>query len=88
MLTKLQIAKGVLAAIVIHDTFASAKIKTKYGKTLENNIHLQNLCVDLKAALDSHHEQLSYVIHMLNEHDIAFDEFDLIALPNVEIKAV
>jgi hypothetical protein len=39
-------------------------------------------------AVTSANEQMSYLVSILNKHQISLDEFDYIALPNVKPKRV
>lgn len=79
MPNKWQLATAALAALVAYDVYYEAKLKKK--------LHLRaHAIVALTQQNQSLHEQMSYMCHKLNENEIALDEFDLIALPNVETK--
>jgi hypothetical protein len=73
----LQILAGVAFGIIARD-LVTRPIRTKYNILLQHHAE----CVD---AYNSLHDQMNYLCHLLNEHDITLDEFDQIALPNVKI---
>lgn len=76
MLTKSQIAQGALLVFaVVHD------IRTQMEAKAAARLYLE--------ALDAHEEivatqdaQMKYLCHLLDDHEIALDEFDMIALSN------
>lgn len=72
-MTESQIVKGLLAAVVAHDLYTTAKNKAKRHQLQEeNNTLLIQLAHTTSAA--------KYLCSMLDKHEISADEFDLIAL--------
>lgn len=82
MPTEYKILAGVLAVCVSYDLgrlSANRKLKKKLSDSVVTSIELWKLNMEL-------HGELSYVINeVLNKRDIALDEFDLIALPHVNL---
>lgn len=75
MLTKSQIAIGVLAVVAIHDTMVNVKNKKRFNEILEENTTLKSL-VNQNAFV------ARYLVEIINANEIALDEFDMIALNN------
>lgn len=79
MPNKLQLIAGAVALAVAHD-LGARRIKKQYLKplalTFDKVVQENDMLTD----------EMRYLLHVLNENDIALDEFDLIALPHVTVK--
>jgi hypothetical protein len=78
------IAPAMFALVVAHDI--SIQIKAKKARALAvevletQEIYAHELVKDYEEKLTAAGAQIQYLIHLLNEHGIEIDEFDLIAL--------
>lgn len=85
MPTDVKVLAGILALCVSFDLgrhAANRKLKKKLSDSVETSIDLWKMNLEL-------HGELSYVIsEVLNKREITLDEFDLIALPHVNVTEV
>lgn len=79
MPTKFKIATGLVALLAIYDLSMYPLLQTKYSRLEAQHQALQQEYIGLC-------EQMSYLIHLMNEHDVVLDEFDLIVLRNAKVK--
>lgn len=78
-----KILAGVLALALSHDLGRRAA-KKKYKQKLEESVEVT---VELWQQNLTLRSELSYLINeVLNKRDITLDEFDLIALPHVQVQ--
>jgi hypothetical protein len=75
MPTKLKIAAGLVAIGVAYD------LTTRPLR--RENFEFAQTIIRLGRENESLHEQMDYLVNVLNENDIILDEFDLIVLTNV-----
>jgi hypothetical protein len=75
MLTKSQIANGVLVATLAYDLYAARKNKTKFNELQEMNDILLN-------ELNNTLYRNQYMANLLDTNEILMTEFDQIAMNN------
>jgi hypothetical protein len=83
MPTEYKILAGVFALALSHDIgrrSANKKLKKKLSESVDVSIMLWKTTLEL-------HGEVSYLMNeVINPRDITLDEFDLIALPHVNVK--
>lgn len=84
MPTEYKILAGVLALCVSYD-IGRLSLKKKLNRTVSVAAAMLGTQMELSQEL---HSELSYMCHVLNERGITLDEFDLIALPHVQMTEI
>lgn len=79
MPNKLQIISAALATVVTYD-LVTRPYRTKYNTLVQ-------LYTEKCQETNSLNDQMAYLVHVLNANNIALDDFDLIALPNITQKS-
>jgi hypothetical protein len=75
MLSKAHLIFTTVAVSAVCDAYLMRKLKRANHHLNETNIKLANMVIDAET-------RVTYLCHMIDEHDVEFTEFDLIALIN------
>lgn len=73
---------GFLALAVAH-SLGRRSVKKKFTQVVEELSTTTIAVFDENRTL---HDEISYLVHVLNDRGVALDDFDLIALPHVNVK--